>query len=217
MSGGCEIGSDDRVYRNLDFDTQSSRIPTQNSSGTAQRCDDQQWPPPASSSILAKWRRYILDVLIKNLTVRSMRLWMPARRPNSTFGFLPILSASCGKYHFTYCTRGRDRCFALSHWSNHDRPRAARFFPRADAGGLCGRQSHRRRPGFRLCRRAHELRCHNVEPSRKASMAYDLEHGRRLELDWLTGKVRALGRTLGIPTLANDAGYIVLKLHRLGS
>jgi len=48
-------------------------------------------------------------------------------------------------------------------------------------------------------------------------MAYDLEHGRRLELDWLTGKVRALGRTLGIPTLANDAGYIVLKLHRLGS
>src|SRR5262249_1102543 len=57
----------------------------------------------------------------------------------------------------------------------------------------------------------------NVEPSRKASMAYDLERGRRLELDWLTGKVRAFGRTLGIPTLANDAVYIVLKLHRLGS
>ena len=47
-------------------------------------------------------------------------------------------------------------------------------------------------------------------------MAYDLEHGRRLELDWLTGKVRALGRTLGIPTPANDAVYTVLKLHRLG-
>jgi 2-dehydropantoate 2-reductase len=54
----------------------------------------------------------------------------------------------------------------------------------------------------------------NVEPSRKASMAYDL--GRQLELDWLTGKVRALGRELGIPTPASDAVYIVLKLHRLG-
>ena len=56
----------------------------------------------------------------------------------------------------------------------------------------------------------------NVEPSRKASMAYDLEHGRRLEFDWLTGKVRALGRDLGIPTPASDAVYLVLKLHRLG-
>jgi 2-dehydropantoate 2-reductase len=55
-----------------------------------------------------------------------------------------------------------------------------------------------------------------IEPGRKASMAYDLEHGRRLELDWLTGKVRALGRTLGIPTPASDAVYTVLKLYRLG-
>ena len=56
-----------------------------------------------------------------------------------------------------------------------------------------------------------------VEPSRKASMAYDLEHGKRLELDWLTGKVRALGRALGIPTPASDAAYTVLKLHRQGN
>ena len=47
-------------------------------------------------------------------------------------------------------------------------------------------------------------------------MAYDLEQGRRLELDWLTGKVRTLGRTLNIPTPASDAVYTVLKLHRLG-
>ena len=53
-----------------------------------------------------------------------------------------------------------------------------------------------------------------IEPGRKASMAYDLERGKRLELDWLTGKVRALGRRLGIPTPASDAVYIVLKLHR---
>ncbi len=56
-----------------------------------------------------------------------------------------------------------------------------------------------------------------IEPDRKASMAYDLEQGRRLELDWLTGKVRTLGRALGIATPASDAVYIVLKLHRLGN
>jgi 2-dehydropantoate 2-reductase len=55
-----------------------------------------------------------------------------------------------------------------------------------------------------------------VEPSRRASMAYDLEHGRRLELDWLTGKVRTLGRELAVPTPASDAVYRILKLHRLG-
>jgi 2-dehydropantoate 2-reductase len=36
-----------------------------------------------------------------------------------------------------------------------------------------------------------------IERGRKASMAHDLERGKRLELDWLSGKVRALGRTLG--------------------
>jgi 2-dehydropantoate 2-reductase len=56
-----------------------------------------------------------------------------------------------------------------------------------------------------------------IEPGRKASMAHDVERGKRLELDWLTGKVRTLGRTLGIPTPASDAVYIVLRLHRLGS
>src|SRR5581483_10383203 len=55
-----------------------------------------------------------------------------------------------------------------------------------------------------------------VEPGMKASMAHDLERGNRLELDWLAGKVRALGRELGIATPASDAVYTVLKLHRLG-
>ena len=32
-----------------------------------------------------------------------------------------------------------------------------------------------------------------IEPGMKASMAHDLERGNRLELDWLSGKVRALG------------------------
>jgi 2-dehydropantoate 2-reductase len=51
----------------------------------------------------------------------------------------------------------------------------------------------------------------------KASMAHDLDRGNRLELDWLSGKVRALGRELGIPTPASDAVWTVLKLHRMGA
>ena len=56
-----------------------------------------------------------------------------------------------------------------------------------------------------------------VEPGMKASMAHDLERGNRLELDWLAGKVRALGRELGVPTPASDIVYLALKLHRMGS
>ena len=56
-----------------------------------------------------------------------------------------------------------------------------------------------------------------VEPGMKASMAHDLERGNRLELDWLAGRVRELGRALNIPTPANDAVYTVLKLHRMGA
>lgn len=56
----------------------------------------------------------------------------------------------------------------------------------------------------------------NIEPGMKASMAHDLERGNRLELDWLSGKVQALGRELGIPTPASDVVCAVLKLHRMG-
>ena len=55
-----------------------------------------------------------------------------------------------------------------------------------------------------------------VEPGMKASMAHDLERGNRLELDWLAGKVRSLGREYNIPTPASDTVYTVLKLHRSG-
>jgi 2-dehydropantoate 2-reductase len=56
-----------------------------------------------------------------------------------------------------------------------------------------------------------------VEPGMKASMAHDLERGNRIELDWLAGKVRALGREYNIPTPASDTVYTVLKLYRMGS
>lgn len=53
-------------------------------------------------------------------------------------------------------------------------------------------------------------------PSMKASMANDLEAGNRLELDWLAGKVVALGRTYGIPTPTQEAVYAILKPYRFG-
>ncbi|MBV9954995.1 MAG: 2-dehydropantoate 2-reductase [Pseudolabrys sp.] len=56
-----------------------------------------------------------------------------------------------------------------------------------------------------------------VEPGMKASMAHDLERGNRLELDWLNGKVRALGKELNVPTPASNAVWTMLKLHRMGN
>ncbi len=57
----------------------------------------------------------------------------------------------------------------------------------------------------------------NVPASMKASMANDLDRGNRLELDWLAGTVRELGRALNVTTPASAEVYTVLKLHRMGS
>jgi 2-dehydropantoate 2-reductase len=56
----------------------------------------------------------------------------------------------------------------------------------------------------------------SAPPGMKASLLHDLERGNRIELDWLAGKVVALGRELGLPTPANAAVYAALKLHRMG-
>jgi 2-dehydropantoate 2-reductase len=53
-------------------------------------------------------------------------------------------------------------------------------------------------------------------PTMRASMANDLEDGNRLELDWLAGKVAALGRKLGIPAPSHEAVYAMLKPYRMG-
>jgi 2-dehydropantoate 2-reductase len=53
-------------------------------------------------------------------------------------------------------------------------------------------------------------------PTMKASMANDLDGGNRLELDWLAGKVVALGRKYGIPTPGHEAVYAILKPYRMG-
>jgi 2-dehydropantoate 2-reductase len=53
-------------------------------------------------------------------------------------------------------------------------------------------------------------------PTMKASMANDLDAGNRLEMDWLAGKVVALGRKYGIPTPGQEAVYAILKPYRMG-
>jgi 2-dehydropantoate 2-reductase len=54
-------------------------------------------------------------------------------------------------------------------------------------------------------------------PGFKASLLHDLERGNRIEIDWLAGRVAALGRELGVPVPMNAAIYAVLKLHRMGN
>jgi 2-dehydropantoate 2-reductase len=48
-------------------------------------------------------------------------------------------------------------------------------------------------------------------PAMMASMAHDLIRGNRIELPWLSGKVVALGRELGVPTPVHSVLYAVLK------
>lgn len=50
----------------------------------------------------------------------------------------------------------------------------------------------------------------------KPSLLEDLEHGRRLEIEWLSGGVRRLGRQAGVPTPVHDVIYSTLKLHAAG-
>ena len=50
----------------------------------------------------------------------------------------------------------------------------------------------------------------------RASMAIDLDQGRRLELPWLSGAVVRLGAELDIAVPANDFVCRALKLHQMG-
>jgi 2-dehydropantoate 2-reductase len=51
----------------------------------------------------------------------------------------------------------------------------------------------------------------NAPAGMMASMAHDLIKGSRIELPWLSGKVVALGRELGVPTPVHEVLYAVLK------
>lgn len=50
----------------------------------------------------------------------------------------------------------------------------------------------------------------------KASQLVDLEAGKPLELEWLSGAVRRLGRQVGVPTPLADTAYAALKPYAAG-
>jgi 2-dehydropantoate 2-reductase len=56
----------------------------------------------------------------------------------------------------------------------------------------------------------------NVAPEAKASMLLDLENGRRMELNWLSGAVARFGDDLGVPTPVHHVIYAALKLYANG-
>jgi 2-dehydropantoate 2-reductase len=56
----------------------------------------------------------------------------------------------------------------------------------------------------------------HLPPPQKPSMALDLERGNRLELPWLSGKVVALGKELGVPTPTHGLMYAMLKPYIMG-
>jgi 2-dehydropantoate 2-reductase len=51
----------------------------------------------------------------------------------------------------------------------------------------------------------------SIPPDTKSSMLMDLENGRRLELNWLSGAVAQFGDELGVPTPTHHAVYGALK------
>ena len=45
----------------------------------------------------------------------------------------------------------------------------------------------------------------------RLAMLVDLDHGRRIEVEWMTGIISRYGKALGVPTPANDFIYACLK------
>jgi 2-dehydropantoate 2-reductase len=56
-----------------------------------------------------------------------------------------------------------------------------------------------------------------LPPETMSSMANDLIRGHPLELNWLSGRMHALGTELGVPTPAHTAAYRALHLFAAGS
>jgi len=54
-----------------------------------------------------------------------------------------------------------------------------------------------------------------LQPTMRSSLAYDLEHGNRLEVDALVGAVVRYGAEVGVPTPLNAAIYACLLPHHL--
>jgi 2-dehydropantoate 2-reductase len=56
-----------------------------------------------------------------------------------------------------------------------------------------------------------------LPPETRSSMASDLANGKRLELEWLSGRMHALGQRHGVPTPAHTAIYRTLHLRAHGA
>ena len=56
----------------------------------------------------------------------------------------------------------------------------------------------------------------SVAPAMDSSLHHDLQHGNRLEVEWLAGGVVQLGKEAGVPTPLNRAVWDVLALHASG-
>ncbi|WP_244480430.1 2-dehydropantoate 2-reductase [Rhizobium sp. Root1220] len=62
-----------------------------------------------------------------------------------------------------------------------------------------------------------QSRWQNLPPDTRSSMANDLLHGKPLEVAWLSGRMHALGRELGVATPAHTTVYRALHLHANGT
>jgi 2-dehydropantoate 2-reductase len=85
---------------------------------------------------------------------------------------------------------------------------------RSEGEALASAMGHRIPDGFAERVMA---RWRSLPPDTRASMAHDLAHGHRLELDWLSGTVHRLGLAHQVPTPCHSAAYRGLYLYRNGA
>jgi 2-dehydropantoate 2-reductase len=60
-------------------------------------------------------------------------------------------------------------------------------------------------------------RWEGLPPETRSSMASDLANGKRLELEWLSGRIHVLGQRYHVPTHGHTAVYRALHLHAHGT
>jgi len=58
--------------------------------------------------------------------------------------------------------------------------------------------------------------CDSLPPEMDSSMHADLDNGKRLEVDWLSGAVVELGKAVNVPAPMNRAAQDILALHAQG-
>ena len=51
---------------------------------------------------------------------------------------------------------------------------------------------------------------HLLRSDTKASQLVDMEHGKSLELEWLSGAIRRFGLQTGVPTPIHSTAYVAL-------